>query len=436
MAKGTSIMDVRLHGGMGSKFSLSRDKHTNSTIYQYCLNDEVESVRSYCTTAVCLPGWSGKHCDQKDVETPESDPVTSCGENNGGCGEDVCVEVGDDVFDVQVKCNPPDEEIFKVPTVKPMSDWNYKGCFNKMHSSTEETIRSVESCSELCDETFYGIKNGELCTCANIVDNEVGADRCNKKCSDGLSCGGESFYSVYASKVSDIFLNRQFKLAKKASKSIVVGCFKYLELEHKQNEKDKAHCLDSCKELGFPYSGTGNETCQCGRDIEFKDQLNKEQCKEPSVFFLLSDVSPDLDVRGKPTKYNYCMNDRIESKKAYCQTGLCKLGWTGALCDKRDCNTSDGACGEGMICVQEIVNYVTIAKCLCRDGLASVGEFECKGLSVYAVRRKSRRGKKFLFPILSSNFLRRSSPYGKISLKNLLYRKETEPQPELMQSPG
>ncbi|ESN97678.1 hypothetical protein HELRODRAFT_177733 [Helobdella robusta] len=426
-------------GGKGNfnlfDVSLETDKHTNSTIYQYCLNDEVESKKSYCTAAVCLPGWSGTLCNQKgvtlpelneittsssrtlnvtgrisnvpiisnvtdrisnvpiisnvtdgisnvpiisnvtdgtDVETPASDPITSCEENNGGCGEDVCVEVQGDVFDVQVKCNPPDEEIFKVPEVyentnldEPKNDWNYKGCFNKVQSFKELMIVSLNSCFEYCKETsFYAMKDGRLCTCANSVENEAGADKCNKKCSDGLSCGGSSFHSVYA---------------KKSNQSITVGCFKYLDLEHKHDQLlSKALCLDKCKELGFPYSGTRDETCQCGRKIEFKDQLNKEQCEEHFVFAFLSDVSPELDVQGKPTKYNYCMNDKIEIKKAYCRTGHCRIGWTGALCDKRDCGVNNGDCGKEMMCVQEIVNNIMFEKCLCGKGFVTTIESQCK----------------------------------------------------------
>ncbi|ESN97683.1 hypothetical protein HELRODRAFT_177738 [Helobdella robusta] len=258
------------------------------------------------------------------VKTPASEPNNLCRENNGGCGENVCVEVQSDVFDFQVKCNSPDKEIFNVPEVyvKPKNDWIYKGCFNKVQSSKELRIDSVKSCFEYCKETsFYAMKDGRLCTCANSVENEAGADKCDKKCSDGLSCGGSSFHSVYAS---------------------------------------------------------NSETCQCGRKIEFKDQLSKEQCKEPSVFALLSDVSPDLDVQGKPTKYNYCMNDKIEIKKAYCKTGHCKFGWNGALCDKRDCDNNSGDCPKAMMCVQEIINNVLFEKCLCGEGLLTTSESECK----------------------------------------------------------
>ncbi|ESN97676.1 hypothetical protein HELRODRAFT_177731 [Helobdella robusta] len=417
--------------------SLETEKHNISTIYQYCLNNVVESKKSYCTSTVCLPGWSGKLCNQKgmtlpelneittsssrtpnvtdrisnvpiisnvtdrisnvpiisnvtdrisnvpiisnvtdgtDVETPASDPITSCEENNGGCGEDVCVEVQGDVFDVQVKCNPPDEEIFTVPEVyenssldKPKSDWNYKGCFNKVQSSKELMIISVKSCFEYCKETsfyamnikrFFEFKKFRMVGYAHVP-------------------------TVLRMKLvpTNAIRNVQMgcRVGEKSNQSIAIGCFKYLELEHKHDQLlSKAFCLDKCKELGFPYSGTRDETCQCGRKIEFKDQLNKEQCEEPSVFALLSDVSPDLDAQGKPTKYNYCMNDKIESKQAYCKTGHCKIGWTGALCDKRNCGVNNGDCGKEMMCVQEIVNNIMFEKCLCGKGFVTTIESQCK----------------------------------------------------------
>ncbi|ESN97704.1 hypothetical protein HELRODRAFT_177763 [Helobdella robusta] len=116
-------------------------------------------------------------------------------------------------------------------------------------------------------------------------------------------------------------------------------------------------------------------TCQCGHKIKFKDQVNIKQCtSSSSVYALLTDVSSDLDVHDKPTKYNYCINDKMESKKPYCRSGVCLLGWIGTLCDKRDCYTNKGGCGEIMKCVQEIVNNEMIEKCFCEDvvGLAFI----------------------------------------------------------------
>ncbi|ESN97702.1 hypothetical protein HELRODRAFT_177760 [Helobdella robusta] len=132
--------------------------------------------------------------------------VRGCRENNGGCGEQICFEAGPDNGEgAEIRCYPPDENFFMSSEVVVERNMNYKGCFAKMHSSKELKIESVNSCLEYCKETFfYGMKNSDTCSCAKTVEHEVSAERCNKLCSDGFSCGGSSFYSVYASKTSII----------------------------------------------------------------------------------------------------------------------------------------------------------------------------------------------------------------------------------------
>ncbi|ESN97703.1 hypothetical protein HELRODRAFT_193182 [Helobdella robusta] len=88
-------------------------------------------------------------------------------------------------------------------------------------------------------------------------------------------------------------------------------------------------------------------------------------------------ISPDLDAQGKPTKYNYCINDMIESTMNHCRSGVCVSGWTGTLCDKRDCDKNNGGCNSRMDCTREIVNNVMREKCICKDNLVSYMGTEC-----------------------------------------------------------
>ncbi|ESN97667.1 hypothetical protein HELRODRAFT_177722 [Helobdella robusta] len=353
--------------------SIDTDMYNKSTIYQYCLNDEKESFPGTTPTTQTLAAFPGTTSTTQTLTQPTTKVyVNKCGENNGGCGDSVCIEVEPDngagvEANAGVKCYSPDEEFIEVPEIKVQYNYTYKGCFEIMHANDNLATASLESCFDFCsDSLFYGMKDRKYCACANNLENEVSANKCNKNCTEGLSCGGKATYSVYASK--------------KSSESIDVGCYKYLELEHKHDQfLSKTLCLQKCKNFGFPYSGTTSDSCQCGRKIKFKDQVNIEKCRSSSSeLVLLTDVSPDVNVYDKPTKYNYCINDKVESKKPYCRSGVCSLGWTGALCDNRDCSTNNGGCNETMMCVPEIVNNLMVVKCLCENGSTNVNGSFCQ----------------------------------------------------------
>ncbi|ESN97692.1 hypothetical protein HELRODRAFT_177747 [Helobdella robusta] len=371
------VMDCSIKDFTVSSVSFRQNK---SEIYQYCKNDRTESSKAYCDTNVCIPGSAGPFCIKattiqiKTISVVPTTPAANqnvqvytyqstnetyvgtlpCRDNNGGCGDKICWEVNDEEIDngkVQVECKPPDEEIFDVPegcmiffsciclkinllifigthvqVKKPKGNWNYKGCFQKVHSAKELMINSVKSCSEYCSQTlFYGMQ-WLYSTLLNLEQTVMCmCQKCSKR------------------EISNVSLN--------------IGCFKFLELEHKESESlSKLLCVNRCRELDFPYSGT---------------------------------MSPDLNVRGKSTKYNYCINDKNENRKAYCRSGVCLPGWVGAFCDRRDCATQNGGCNTTMNCVQEIVNGLMQERCICESRDAAVDENECIVLKVSDGENKS-----------------------------------------------
>ncbi|ESN97705.1 hypothetical protein HELRODRAFT_177764 [Helobdella robusta] len=160
--------------------------------------------------------------------------MNKCGVNNGGCGDSVCVEVAPDnetgvEANAGVKCYPPDKEVIKVPEIKVLYRYTYKGCFEKMHAKKELATASIESCFDFCSESFlYGVKDRKYCACANKLENEF------------KHCQTWKFFAL-----------------EKSNQYVNVGCFKYLELEDKQDQSlSKSLCLNKCRELRYPYSGT------------------------------------------------------------------------------------------------------------------------------------------------------------------------------------
>ncbi|ESN97695.1 hypothetical protein HELRODRAFT_177750 [Helobdella robusta] len=347
--------------------------HFSGTKIELCMCGDNFSFKNQISKEQCRN--SSKNILVSDDETNSiveattaSVVVNNCDVQNGGCGELVCIEVDsyeeDDEAGSSIRCYEGDKEAI-VGTAESQDNLVYKGCFTNMKEKNDFQTDSVKSCDKICSFTlFYGIKNKNVCTCSNAVEEELNAEKCDKKCSDGFSCGGISTYSVYAK-----FYNE----------SMNVGCFKYLQLEHQENNSlTRPLCSIKCKELGYRFSGANAVNCQCDNKFTFKDQVNKEQCTPLSMFFTLTDVSPELEVNFKPSKYNYCINDREENMKTYCRSGVCKPGWTGALCDYRDCEENNGGCKKEMNCLEQTVNNVTINKCLCREGFTSDIFNECK----------------------------------------------------------
>ncbi|ESN97701.1 hypothetical protein HELRODRAFT_177759 [Helobdella robusta] len=307
--------------------------------------------------------------DWNNEEFPVAANVTesvSCRNRNGGCLKLTCIEFREENqgWNVTIKCVPPDSKLSVVTEGKPKNKIDFKGCFLSMHRTKELQTTSFETCRDFCLYTLvFGVIRGELCACGNIVQNEVSADVCVRKCSNGFSCGGNYSYSVYA---------------RSADTTVDIGCFKLVVFEHQLNQPlGKFSCWKKCKELEYPYGGLNGETCFCGEKIKFKDQVNMEQCDESTDLTLLADVSPEIDVYEKTIKYHFCLNDRTEMSKKYCKSGVCVPGWKGVLCNNRDCDSNNGSCNHTMICQLENVNYKVFAKCLCEQGFSKTDQYVC-----------------------------------------------------------
>ncbi|ESN97706.1 hypothetical protein HELRODRAFT_177765 [Helobdella robusta] len=295
--------------------------------------------------------------DISNMEPTTKVYVNKCEENNGGCGDSVCVEVESDNEDARVECHPPDKKVIEVSETIDSTAMVYKNECGEFNGGCGDSV-----CIEVTpdNEADLNTISGVIC---NLPDEEV------------IEVPERQYVLRMCQQIGE---------REKTNRYVDLGCFKYLKLEHKQDQfLSKSLCLNMCAELGFPYSGTSSNSCQCGRKIKFKDQVNIEQCTgSSSVYALLTDVSTDFGIYDKSTKYNFCMNDNSERKKPYCRSGVCLLGWTGALCNNRDCYTNNGGCNATMKCVQEIVNNEMIEKCFCEDGFITVNGSFCKSYSV------------------------------------------------------
>ncbi|ESN97712.1 hypothetical protein HELRODRAFT_177771 [Helobdella robusta] len=91
-------------------------------------------------------------------------------------------------------------------------------------------------------------------------------------------------------------------------------------------------------------------------------------CMELLFAWGQSDVS-NIDGTGKYKEYNFCLNDDVESDKAYCRAGVCTPGWRGSSCRDIDCTVLRGNCPPDMICkTAKYGKNLTVSDCACQDG--------------------------------------------------------------------
>ncbi|ESN97708.1 hypothetical protein HELRODRAFT_177767 [Helobdella robusta] len=192
----------------------------------------------------------------------EAYPLENCSVMNGGCDDFVCLDVQPDFkeYNASVRCYEPDEDFITIPEAS-KKKLNFKGCFVAVVSEEKkDKIGTVQSCYEHCVHTvLFAMQNAKYCLCVRSVEHELSANKCNKKCSDDLSCGGRRFYSVYAS-------NKLVKLVDNSCRFTVR--FKdqvnrvFAEFDAFNNPLKYHFCLDDVAESVKAYCRSG--TCSYG----------------------------------------------------------------------------------------------------------------------------------------------------------------------------
>ncbi|ESN95001.1 hypothetical protein HELRODRAFT_193697 [Helobdella robusta] len=240
----------------------------------------------------------------------------------------------------------------------------YVGCFGKVSGAKNTTtdVVSLDNCFRFCfalhsPHLYVAISQQQLqkpqisntntstCHCNPRLDLWLNSENCTFRCNpEQLSCGGPNVFSVY---------------------SVVPSSSAY------------RICLEHCRVQHSEYFAIKNmEDCFCGFST---DQLNKQVhihacnliCYDANskrcgsrqhfsvykIFSRYNFLEPDQN-------FHFCMNE-LEVVVHSCEPGMCLPGWTGEMCDVRNCLENKGSCPHSSFgCVTNMVNKKPFDECL------------------------------------------------------------------------
>ncbi|ESN97748.1 hypothetical protein HELRODRAFT_177810 [Helobdella robusta] len=339
--------------------------------------------------------------------------TNDCSVNNGNCEDNLCVDTWM-LSNISIECVTKDGEI-AIDIDRKLE--NLQGCFREVNKQSSTNVKSIGGCQAYCGTKYYTIKfphsteSNEkdeesdklsddpdgVCVCADEINRRVELKKCSVSCSDGTLCGGPDHFSVYA----------------KPSKGFsLIGCFKFVSEEtlvRRDAPSDNVEffsskCHEQCLDGNYFFLITSwtdeDPECFCASSLKVNGQLEPGQCemKKREVYLVREDqqilqinsngkdilhalffdsVNMRLDYTDNFKTAHYCLNDKNERFSKECKQWKCTPGWTGNLCDIRDCNVQNGMCHKDTKCLTDTIGERSVSYCGCDSDLELTNKTLC-----------------------------------------------------------
>ncbi|ESN95851.1 hypothetical protein HELRODRAFT_193494 [Helobdella robusta] len=259
-------------------------------------------------------------------------------------------------------------------------EFYYVGCFGSFFSENALQSRNItfNECTIFCEGLqnpifIIGLKNGGECHCGLSASEASESVNCNVMCSDGSPCGGPNHYIVFSADMP---------------KPSYVGCYsEAIKQKSKMIQVDQAvsytSCLVHCKtQNSIEFAIMRGTECLCGNLMDASLQVATSQCNQACI----DDATMSC---GGTKEYSlYKMSSRFEASSERhfcldtsagspdCKPGRCDPGWTGPLCNKRDCSLNNGACPKDLICSKVFVGPEITSECIKTLNYTEISENE------------------------------------------------------------
>ncbi|ESN95050.1 hypothetical protein HELRODRAFT_193727 [Helobdella robusta] len=256
--------------------------------------------------------------------------------------------------------------------------FHYVGCFGsfKIAETLDSRLLSFNKCHRFCEHfqrplLMMALKNGEKCHCGTSPDDQAESSYCAVKCpGDEHVCGGRLHFAVFSPELPE---------------ESFVGCYKEtirtaeLQTVFVVQEFAFASCSVHCRtQNSIEFAIMKSTQCLCGDLMNATEQVPTAECNENCVDDATSSCggSQRFALYKTFSRYeakrerNFCL-DRV-AKRPECGGGMCVPGWSGPLCNVRDCSVKNGACEGNSSCVEVIVGaeVVTESKFVKREKAA------------------------------------------------------------------
>ncbi|ESN97961.1 hypothetical protein HELRODRAFT_177632 [Helobdella robusta] len=258
-----------------------------------------------------------------------------------------------------------------------LREYYYVGCFGSFDTAHtfESKNLTFDGCIKFCEEfrnpmLIVGLSNGDECHCGWSACEESESVNCNLMCSDDNPCGGPDHYIVFSAKLP---------------KPSYVGCYSEgLQQENKLFRVIQGEAFTSCSvhcrtQNSIEFAIKNSVQCICGNLMNASLQVATSQCNQKCR------DSATLSCGGESKFSLYKTFSRFEAKSerhfcidtsaaSDCKPGMCDPGWTGPLCNKRDCSLNNGACPKELVCSKVFIGPEITSEC--HDAMSFAAKFK------------------------------------------------------------
>ncbi|ESN97962.1 hypothetical protein HELRODRAFT_177633 [Helobdella robusta] len=286
-----------------------------------------------------------------------------------------------------------------------LKPFSYVGCFEKFdrfNSSQDVNHGNDENCRKYCagfnvENFIFALHKRKFCVCGKDADvqmdmttcedhYEVFSDHLNKP--SYLGCFNNDAIESRAQSKEEANMDSPFKscllycsvyqFEEFAIKVVnfastrtglatnfflfFLGAFKFLCPESCSVQSGATYTYVCTLKQDTRRSNQDGKYCVCGDRLfagnqQIDSSLCQMKCKSENWktcgsadTFSLYKRQNMFNYRNNPVNYHFCMNEKEVASD--CEPGHCTAGWTGELCDKRNCPVENGACGVNAICTQ------------------------------------------------------------------------------------
>ncbi|ESN95785.1 hypothetical protein HELRODRAFT_178965 [Helobdella robusta] len=279
-----------------------------------------------------------------------------------------------------------------------LREYYYVGCYGTFIS--EYTLESKKltfaECTKFCEQyqdpmLIIGLANASECHCGLSAGEPSESINCGLTCHDDLPCGGHVYVAyIKQSKIFTIV----FQISAERPIPRYVGCYSdNLKQKNKvilvsQGVAYKS-CLVQCRtQNSIEFAIMGSTQCMCGNLINASEQVATSKCNREceegeacggdqqfSVYKIFSRYEASIE-------RHFCLDNSAGSPD--CKPGRCDPGWTGQLCNKRECSVNNGACPKDFFCSKVFVGPDITSECRRTVNYTSALENET-GITVVSV---------------------------------------------------